>query len=337
MAPRRALGHSRAPATAIIVPVHDGERFLWEALASVARQTDRDWECVVVDDGSSDRSFEIAQIFAAWDPRFRALTQKNRGVSAARNRGFRAATPGVRHVVYLDCDDVWLPDALATLRCVLHRDPSAIGAHCLAERIGVDGERVAGDSLAVLAGFRQAVIGGRVVPAAPLHKTDFRVLIATPPFASQGSVLVRRAAYQRVGPWDERFSAGEDWDMMIRLARVGHFVFSEDVVLQYRRHEANRTNSLDVFHEDYRARAKAFYSPDNTPLQRALARCVWRHQERLEIRRWLELTLHDLLGGRNIRRRFPQFARHLGYCARSTVGYLAGRPLRRISSHSRHW
>lgn len=326
-----------APATAVIVPVHNSERYLWDALASVAGQTDRDWECVIVDDGSTDRSAQIAQIFAAWDPRFRVVSQRNGGVSAARNRGFRELTPGVRNVVYLDSDDIWLPDALSTLRCVAHRDPAAIGAHCLARRVDANGEPAGDAPPDALAAFRRAIVGRRVVSAQPLHKTDFRVLIATPPFASQGSILVRRAAYEQAGPWDERFSAGEDWDMMVRLARVGHLVFSEDVVLHYRRHETNRTNSADVFREDCLARAKAFYSPDNTPAQRTLARRMWRHQERVEIARWLALSARDLAGGPGALCRLRRSALHLGYFASATLGYLAGRPLKRVDSSRRGW
>jgi len=97
----------------IVVPVYNGERFLAEALNSVLNQTYQNWECIIVDDGSSDQSLEIAMEFSKRFPgKFRVLSQANSGQSSARNSGIAEALG--EFIAFLDCDDVWHTDKLAT-------------------------------------------------------------------------------------------------------------------------------------------------------------------------------------------------------------------------------
>ena len=90
----------------VVIPVYNGERFLAQAIESVLGQTWREVEVIVVDDGSSDHSGEIARRFAP----VRCLRQDNAGQAAARNRGAAAATG--RFLAFLDADDLWLADKL---------------------------------------------------------------------------------------------------------------------------------------------------------------------------------------------------------------------------------
>ena len=106
----------------------NGERFLDEAIASVVgQQACDDWELILVEDGSTDASPTIARRWAERDPgRIRYLEHDghvNRGASAARNLGMRAARG--EFVGFLDCDDIWLPSALAHRLRVLEANPRA--------------------------------------------------------------------------------------------------------------------------------------------------------------------------------------------------------------------
>ena len=89
----------------IITPCYNGELFIAETILSVMIQTYAHWEMFVVDDGSTDRTAEIAEFYAAKDDRIHVLHQKNAGTASARNRGLREATG--RFIALLDADDVW--------------------------------------------------------------------------------------------------------------------------------------------------------------------------------------------------------------------------------------
>src|SRR4030095_1960675 len=90
--PARGEGHSVRPLVSVVIPAHNGERFLRDALDSVAAQTLREFECIVVDDGSTDTTFQIVADYSARDDRFRGVRHdRNHGASAAYNTGIRAA------------------------------------------------------------------------------------------------------------------------------------------------------------------------------------------------------------------------------------------------------
>ncbi|RKE20460.1 glycosyltransferase [Streptomyces sp. TLI_171] len=100
-----------APRLSVVVPVYNVERYLVECLDSIAAQTFDDFECVMVDDGSTDTSAELAAEYAARDPRFRLVQQANQGLGAARNTGVRHLGDGTEYLAFVDSDDVVPPHA----------------------------------------------------------------------------------------------------------------------------------------------------------------------------------------------------------------------------------
>ncbi|MCR5452581.1 MAG: glycosyltransferase [Lachnospiraceae bacterium] len=89
----------------IITPVYNGSKYLSETIESVIRQTYTDWEMIIIDDGSSDDSYEIAQNYSEKDGRIKAFSQQNGGSAAARNNGLKRAQG--RYIALLDADDLW--------------------------------------------------------------------------------------------------------------------------------------------------------------------------------------------------------------------------------------
>jgi glycosyltransferase involved in cell wall biosynthesis len=116
-----------APVVSAITIFHNGGRFLGEAIESVLAQTSASWELLLVDDGSTDGSTEIARSYAARHPdRIRYLEHpdhRNRGMSASRNLGLRQSRGAL--VSFLDSDDVWLPEKLARQVAILEAHPDA--------------------------------------------------------------------------------------------------------------------------------------------------------------------------------------------------------------------
>ncbi|MEU1115859.1 MULTISPECIES: CDP-glycerol glycerophosphotransferase family protein [unclassified Streptomyces] len=107
------------PRLSVVVPIYNVEEFLEECLESIAGQTLAGLECILVDDGSTDGSPSIAREFAARDPRFVYVRQRNAGLSAARNTGVRKASPTAEFLTFVDSDDVVPYDAYARMTASL--------------------------------------------------------------------------------------------------------------------------------------------------------------------------------------------------------------------------
>ncbi|HMJ11122.1 MAG TPA: glycosyltransferase family A protein [Polyangiaceae bacterium] len=117
-----------SPLFSILIPVRDAERTLPSALYSVVRQSERAWECWIVDDGSRDASPRIAEAFAHSDPRFRVLRQAALGIVPALNQGL--AESSGRYVVRFDADDLMHHERLALQRRALERRADLAGVGC---------------------------------------------------------------------------------------------------------------------------------------------------------------------------------------------------------------
>ena len=106
----------------VVVPAYNAEAFLEQCVRSVQEQTATDWELLIVENGSTDETYALAQRFAHGDTRIRVL-QSKKGVSYARNVGIQQATG--EYITFLDADDWLLPDALSYFRRMAHKHPAA--------------------------------------------------------------------------------------------------------------------------------------------------------------------------------------------------------------------
>ncbi len=123
----------------IITPCYNSEAYIKETIESVISQTYTDWEMLIVDDGSTDRSADIIRLYAEKDSRIRLLTQENRGSAAARNHGLKLAEG--QYIALLDADDVWLPKFLEEqIRFMKEKD--AVCVYCSYGRINHKSEDI---------------------------------------------------------------------------------------------------------------------------------------------------------------------------------------------------
>ncbi len=195
----------------IVVPIFNVEEFLEESLASIARQTMRDLEVIMVDDGSTDGSAVIAKSFAAHDPRFRLLQQQNQGPGPARNEGVRSAAG--RYLAFVDGDDLLDPQAYEVLVGSLDRSGSDIAC----------------------GGVRRLLPGG--VGPSYLHEEPFRETLRRTHVSRRPALLRDRTVWNKVfrrSFWDSHgltFAAG----------------FYEDVPVALRAHVL--ASSVDVFRD----------------------------------------------------------------------------------------
>lgn len=192
------MSHSSAPAVSVVIPCHDYGRFLPQALQSVLAQTYHDWELVIVDDGSTDDSADVARSLIARHPerRIRLLEQANAGVSAARNTGIAASTG--RYILPLHADDVIAPTMLEKTTAVLDDDPA-----------------IAIASTDIFA-FTDDDLPPQVLPM-PAYSRELLLQRLIMFYCS----LYRREAWEAVGGYNEDMRAGEDWDFWIGCAEKG--------------------------------------------------------------------------------------------------------------------
>jgi glycosyltransferase involved in cell wall biosynthesis len=212
-------------AVSVVVPAHQREDLLGDTLASVQRQTFTDWECIVVDDGSTDGTGAVARAFAARDPRFRCVRRPRSSAAAARNHGLALARG--RYASFLDSDDLFEPDKLAWQHAALEAEPRAV--------------LVYGDTWQFL--HEDPARGGLYlerVARKPAGDAFEELLVCS----SIYSPTVRVEALRAVGGFDERLVSAEDWDAWLALARVGRIVYRPRVALRYRIHSGNKSADL---------------------------------------------------------------------------------------------
>ena len=216
------------PIISIVIPAYNAEKNILETLSSVQNQTFSDWEAIVSDDGSTDRTIEIVK--GMNDPRIQVFAYPNAGVAVARNRGLIKATGD--YIAFLDADDLWTPDKLELQLKALQDHPEAGVAYSWnyyqyenpADSYADTSQRFEGNVYADL-------------------------LIKN--FLQNGSnPLVRKEAVASVGLFDPTIKSCEDWDYYIRLARNWPFVLVPKVQVIYRQSADSVSSNIEVM-EDY--------------------------------------------------------------------------------------
>lgn len=305
----------------IVVPTHGG-RFLPFTVASVLAQTISSWELVIVDDGSTDGTAEIAAALAASDARIRLVRQSRGGIANARNRGLSTISAGSNYVALLDHDDLWMPNALELLRAALTARPAASGAHGVAATIDAEGRPLRFADHAGLP-HRLGMIGGRVRPWPLDRPTEFANLAYDDCVTSVGSGLIRRTALDRVGNFDQQAEPADDYDLWARLSRLGDIVFINRIVLAYRVHEGRTslrtppTRGRGIAYVRY----KLVTSPENTPEQRRVATEGFRaYQRKVLSERWSDLLVSCRRG------EYRSAPRQVRALVAPLVAYARGRP-----------
>jgi glycosyltransferase involved in cell wall biosynthesis len=182
-----------APAASIVVPCYNGGRFLDDLMASLSQQTFRDFEIIIIDDGSTDEL--TLRKLAALEDKARVIHQENRGLPGARNAGIREARADI--VFPLDCDDTIEPTFLAETIPALQAAPADVGM--------------------VVTHIRYVGAETRVIPR---YFNRFDLLFTN---TSSNALVLRKKAWRVVGEYDETMRQGyEDWEFNLRLAEAGY-------------------------------------------------------------------------------------------------------------------
>jgi len=207
---------SDPPAVSIIVPSYNTAAYVGECLESVFLQTYRDFEVIVVNDGSPDTP-ALERALEPFRSRIIYLTQKNMGIAGARNTAVRASRG--RYIGLLDSDDMWNPDFLEVQVAALERDPTLDAVY----------------SDAVLFGDH-AHAGRTFMELCPSEGPVTFASLITQRCNVQVSLLMRRDALVRVGLFDESLRSVEDFDLWTRLvAQGGRIAYHRKILVRFRR------------------------------------------------------------------------------------------------------
>lgn len=222
---------SSSPRVSVIMAVYNEEAFLAEAIESVLAQDFTDFEVIVSDDGSTDRTVEIAREFATHEPeRIRVINgEKNQGKPFALNRALAVRRGEL--IAWLDGDDVMLAGKLQRQVAALQADPDAAGCSHDAEIFDSGSGRALGS-------FSQVMNG------APLRSGGIELWF-DPTYRMLPSATMIRSALCPAGGFEERLKYTNDWLFDIEVFRHGRCIAIDDVLVRYRRHGDNFTTRAD--------------------------------------------------------------------------------------------
>ncbi len=203
----------------VIIPTYNCKEYITDAIESVLSQTFRDYDIIVVDDGSTDGTKDIV---TRYGNKIKYARQENKGVSAARNTGIGMASGGL--IAFLDADDMWLPDKLEKQVMAFDENPALGLVTCGLIVIDENGSVLRREN-EPLAFDRQRLLERIVV----------RAIVGNTP----SCMMVKRECFNKVGNFDEALSGAEDRDLCMRIVRSYDIYMMPECLIKYRVHGKN--------------------------------------------------------------------------------------------------
>ncbi len=206
------------PSVSVIIPAYNQANFIDKAIESVLRQTYKDFELIIINDGSKDNTEEIIKNYSDFRIRY-ICHKKNLGISEARNSGIRASRG--KYIALLDSDDEFLPEKLDMQVKLLRNESSDVGVVC-AWSFNVDEN-------------------GNYISKRGLPRKEGYIFedLLSKNYISVPTLLIRRECFEKVGLFDSSLDVQEDWDMWIRIAKYYKFSLIK-IPLAKRRIHPNR-------------------------------------------------------------------------------------------------
>lgn len=213
---------SKPPAVSVIIPTYNRAHIIPQAIDSVLDQTFRDFEIIVVDDGSTDDTPAVLQ--NRYGEKITCIRTKNCGLPAARNTGIKAARG--QYIAFLDDDDAWLPEKLELQAALMQNSPSPGLVYCGSYTVDADGT---------------VISETRPVKRGALFED---LLCSNDIVGSASAVLIAGGVFSRAGCFDETLAACEDWDLWIRIARDYMIDFVDQPLVKLRKHPNTMQRNL---------------------------------------------------------------------------------------------
>lgn len=233
------------PKVSIVIPTYNRVAYLRWAIESAIAQTFTDHEIIVVDNGSTDETYQL--VHSLDDPRIRYVYQENRGPAGARNTGVRHAKG--EYIAFLDDDDYFLPEKLAWQVPALDQQPDNV-AFIASGHLIVD---ASGHTLS------------EEEPWEVYPDLNLQVWLEACPVIVN-SILIRKSWYEKIGYSDENLALSDDWDMWIRMSSAGATMpWLKTIVCAYRMHSSNMISNVKGNRDSYFMVYDKFFKSDYVP------------------------------------------------------------------------
>ena len=210
------------PNVSVIIPAYNAESTIRSTIVSVVSQTYTNYEIIVINDGSTDRTAKIVKTIK--DDRIKLFNYQNGGLPTARNRGMRQATG--EYIAFLDADDLWTEDKLEKQLAMLEANPEAGVAYSRTSCIDWQGN--------LLYNCDPISFTGNV----------FEKLLLTNFLQNGSNPLIRKVAVEAVGEFDPSLKSCEDWDYYLRLAARYPFAIVPEYQIFYRQTLGNMSSNV---------------------------------------------------------------------------------------------
>ncbi len=214
------------PSVSIVIPTYNGSRYILQTIESVLQQTYRDYEIIVVDDGSNE---DIKSLLKPFADKISYIRIENSGPAAARNKGIQVSKG--EFLALLDHDDIWKPGNLQEKVDFLQRNPGSAMVYSYPELMDSEGNAL-----------------HQEYPSVFPNGSVFEDLLLRNWITTFSCTLIRRSIFNRVGLLDERreIMSCDDYDMWLRIADVSSIVFSPDRQVRYRVHDTSLIKNYDI-------------------------------------------------------------------------------------------
>ena len=243
-------------------------------------------------------------------------------MSKARNAGLAALPPNIEFVSFLDADDIWLPDFLEVTYSKLKCDSEAVACHTLGKFIDSDGNDIRLGECEAMCRVRPTLHGSSVGPSDILEPTTLSTLIISGAIVAPSAVLFRREVIAKINGFDPKFQICADWNLYLRAAKYGRFLFVESALLGYRQHGGNMSTNQERQKEEQRRVVQAALSSiEYSDEQRLLLRRSFKAGQRYLFKQKLILSVGALK-----RLKVRQCVQQLAYGIKHLIRFISGTP-----------
>lgn len=216
------------PEVSVILPAYNASLTIRDTIKSILNQSFKDFELIIINDGSTDGTAEVLKNFT--DDRIRLFNFKNRGLPESRNRGIKKAKG--KYISFIDADDMWVQQKLEFQYNALLSNPDCDVAYSWTLFIDESGT--------ILHPLRTTKYNGYV----------FEHLICSNFIGSGSNILATRGAIKKTGYFNTEYKSSEDWDYYLRLSKSFKFVYVPKFQILYRQSTNSMTNNIELIESE---------------------------------------------------------------------------------------
>lgn len=241
------MQNNQLPLVSIIMPAYNAQDYIKQSIQSVVKQTYNNWELLIINDGSTDNTVSIVESFK--DTRIVLFSQENSGVSRARNYGISKAKGD--YIAFLDSDDLWKNNKLNVQVSYMKKHPDIVLSYTDYDSFKLQNE----------------IIKNKQLYPFQIENQHDRLLVFN--YIATLTVMLKKEIFQKVDGFDISLFGPEDWDLWIRIAKIGKIAFINQKLALYREHESgiskNRKRQLE---QEYKVLRRYALQSTNKKLQK---------------------------------------------------------------------